>query len=249
MGYGSIARVGSSIVRNTSPITSVVTGLRRPVTSLTSFKPSRYFKFPTGKVADTSKGAGEVIDGSSRSVMKKMGTFCSKNLAKCSAGVALAGYTAVNMTENSVAQQSCIAECLPPNWPQVVESNGDIEPEYFDEETRLVDGGDGERQPQCTDGTDCEAYCVSSCKAKHPTTVVGAAVEGAGEIMDDIITPVVEKVFGFSMDGIGGGMLIGVRVVALVVGFVALRSVFNGVVGGRRKLRVDVRHATVPKTQ
>ena len=145
--------------------------------------------------------------------------LCTKNPAKCTAAVLLAGYTAVNLGENSLAQQACISECLPPNWPAVVESNSSIVPEYF------VDNPNPETQPQCTEGIDCETYCVATCQANHPTTVLGAALEGAGEIIDDLFLPFVEDVLGIPISEMGAGVMVGIRIAAIVMGLIVVYKV------------------------
>lgn len=190
-----------------------------------------------------ARDAGAWISKSSKSGMKRMGKMCRKNPVKCTAGMALAGYTAVNLAENSQAQQECIAKCLPPNWPAVVESNGGIAPEYYlhdpkptekeptDENGNKLSIGPQKKkekehkQPQCTDGTDCEPYCVAACKAEHPTTLLGAAIEGAGEMMDDVIVPIAEDVLGIPVTDIGGGFMWGIRIAVFLVGALVIYKV------------------------
>lgn len=190
-----------------------------------------------------ARDAGEWIAKSSKSGMKRMGRMCRNNPIKCTAGMALAGYTAVNLAENSQAQQECIAKCLPPNWPAVVESNGEVAPEYYlhdpkpkekepDDEkgNKLTIGPQKKKekehkQPQCTDGTDCEPYCVAACKAEHPTTLLGAAMEGAGEMMDDVIVPFAEDVLGVPVTDIGGGFMWGIRIAVFLVGALVIYKV------------------------
>lgn len=178
-----------------------------------------------------ARGAGDWIATSSKSGMKRMGRMCRNNPAKCTAAMALAGYTAVNLAENSQAQQECITKCLPPNWPAVVEADGEIAPEYFLHDPKPNDNestdetGTEHKQPQCTNGTDCEPYCVAACKAEHPTTLLGAAIEGVGEIMDDIIVPVVEDGIGIPITDIGGGFMWGIRIAVFLVGAVVIYRV------------------------
>jgi hypothetical protein len=190
-----------------------------------------------------ARNAGDWIATSSKSGMKRMGMMCLNNPAKCTAAMALAGYTAVNLAENSQAQQECITKCLPPNWPAVVEARGEIAPEYFMHDPKPNDNdstddtgnalsigqqtktGTEHKQPQCTNGTDCEPYCIAACKAEHPTTVLGAAVEGVGEIMDDIIVPIVEDGIGIPITDIGNGFMWGIRIGVFVVGAIVIYKV------------------------
>lgn len=190
----------------------------------------------TRGVKRQTRDAGEWISNSSRSGMKRMGTLCRRNPIKCTTGMALAGYTAVNFAENSQAQQECLAGCLPPNWPAVVESNGDVAPEYFLHDPKPERRK--HRQPQCTDGTDCEPYCVAACRAEHPTTILGAAMEGAGEMMDDVIVPFAEDVLGIPVTDIGGGVMWSVRVGVFVVGIAVIYMVGRtlGLWGRRREV-------------
>lgn len=198
-----------------------------------------------------ARDAGDWIATSSKIGMKRMGKMCRANPAKCSAGMLLAGYTAVNLAENSQAQQECIARCLPPNWPVVVDSDGAIAPEYHlhdpkheeepteQQDNRLSIGPQQKKdktpkQPQCTDGTDCEPYCIAACKAEHPTTIIGAAMEGAGEIMDGIIVPIAEDVFGIPITDIGGGFMGGIRIAVFLVGVLAVYKVVQMMGRGRR---------------
>jgi len=165
-----------------------------------------------------------------------MGKLCYKNPVKCTAAMALAGYTAYNMAENSIDQQSCITKCLPPNWPQVVDSNGDTPPEYFSEDPAPLADENAPAQPQCTEGTDCEPYCVARCEEENPTTLVGAALEGAGEMMDDMIVPFVEDVLGVPITDLGNGALWGIRIGVSAIGIFVLFKVLGllGLWGGRR---------------
>ena len=164
-----------------------------------------------------------------------MGELCYKNPVKCTAAMALAGYTAYNMAENSIDQQACITKCLPPNWPQVVDSNGETPPEYFSEDPAPLDDENAPAQPQCTEGTDCEPYCVARCQEEHPTTLVGAALEGAGEMMDDLIVPFVEDVLGIPITDLGNGALWGIRIGVSALGMFVLFKVLGllGLWGGR----------------
>lgn len=220
-----------------------------------------------------ARDAGEWISKSSKSGMKRMGKLCRNNPVKCTAGMALAGYTAVNLAENSQAQQECIAKCLPPNWPAVVESNGEVAPEYYlhdpkpkgvepvDEKGNKLSMGsqkkkeDEHKQPQCTDGTDCEPYCVAACKAEHPTTLLGAAMEGAGEMMDDVIVPFAEDVLGIPVTDIGRGMMWGIRIGVFLVGALVIYKVGNmlglwgrqnGTGGGRIALSINTPQTSAP---
>ena len=192
-----------------------------------------------------SNKADEVIDSTktitkNKTVMRRMGEACANNPLKCTAGMALAGYTAVNLVENSRDQQECIVGCLPANWPVVVDSNGEVEPDYFPEDPKPpTDGVDEHTQPQCMEGTDCETYCVAACKAEHPTTVLGAAMEGATELFDDVILPVVEDVLGIPIGNLGGGVLWGIRIAALVIGFLVVTKI--GTVFGLFKNRPKYR--------
>ena len=133
--------------------------------------------------------------------------------------MALAGYTAVNLAENSQAQQECITKCLPPNWPAAIDSEGTIEPLYFAEDPRPPVPGRKEEhtQPQCTEGTDCEPYCVAACRAEHPTTLLDAAMDGVGEMMDGVIVPFAEDVLGLPITDVGNGFLWIVRIVVIAV--------------------------------
>ena len=166
-----------------------------------------------------ARDAGDWIATSSKSGMKRMGRACRNNPVRCTAAMALAGYTAVNLAENSQAQQECITKCLPPNWPAAIDSEGTIEPLYFAEDPRPPVPGKKEehKQPQCTEGTDCEPYCVAACKAEHPTTLLGAAMEGAGEMVDDLIVPFAEDVLGLPITDLGNGFLWVIRIVVIVV--------------------------------
>jgi hypothetical protein len=185
----------------------------------------------TKGVKRQARDAGEWISKSSKTGMKRMGKMCRKSPVKCTTAMALAGYTAVNFAENSQAQQECISKCLPPNWPAVVEARGDIAPEYFLHDPKPNDNestdetGTEHKQPQCTNGTKCEPYCVAACKAEHPTTVLGAAVEGVGKIMDDIIVPIVEDGIGIPITDIGNGFMWGIRIGVFVVGAIVIYKV------------------------
>jgi len=188
-----------------------------------------------------ARDAGDWIAMSSRSGMKRMGKKCLNNPVKCTTAMALAGYTAVNLVENSKAQQECITKCLPLNWPAVVESNGEIAPEYFVHDPKPVSTGSQENeengQPQCMDGTDCEPYCIAACKAEHPTTLLGAAMEGAGEMMDDVIVPFAEDVLGLPISDLGGGLMWGIRIAVFVAGALVIFKVGGllGLWGATRK--------------
>ena len=184
-----------------------------------------------------ARNAGGWIYESSKTGMQRMGKMCRDNPVKCTAAMALAGYTASNFVENSRAQQGCIAKCLPSNWPAVVDGDGAVEPNYFDEDPKPHVPGDNkdEAQPQCTAGTDCEPYCKAACKEEHPTTLLGAALEGAEEIMDDAIVPFVEDVIGLPITDIGGGVMWIIRIVAVVVAVIIVRRVYRFMGFGKQR--------------
>lgn len=104
-------------------------------------------------------------------------------------------------------------------------------PEYFLHDPKPAQEGQAEtkhEQPQCTEGTDCEPYCIAACEAEHPTTVIDAAIEGAGEILDDIIAPLAEDVLGIPVSGIGSGIMWGTRIAMIVAGIVVILKVRQG---------------------
>ena len=139
-----VGRIASSISGSVgraagSSASAITQGFKRFSPDASSFK--RRVSMSGRRGADTAGGAarrgadtaGDMVEiaGKSKTFRKRLAKLCGENPVKCTAGMALAGYTAVNMAENTLAQQECIAKCLPPNWTSVVESNGEIAPEYF----------------------------------------------------------------------------------------------------------------------
>ena len=114
-----------------------------------------------------TRDAGQWIKRSSKTGLKRLGETCMKNALKCSGGLALAGYTAVNMAENSKEQQHCIASCLPPNWTDVVRTNGTIEPQYFSKDQKSPSPEDSSVQPQCTEGVSAGFKCEFLAFVRH----------------------------------------------------------------------------------
>ena len=205
-----------------STVSNVGSNVRRNISKLSPSKLSPNFRKTTtlrNNADEVIENADEVIEKTSKTRLRKMGKMCADNAVMCSAGVALAGYTAVNMVDNSKEQQKCIAKCLPPNWPQVVSSDGDVEPQYFEDALKpsSPDDPDEHSQPQCTEGKDCESFCIDACKAEHPTTLIGSALEGAGELVDDVVVPFVEDVIGIPITDIGSKLLWVIRIVAILI--------------------------------
>lgn len=192
-----------------------------------------------------SDTAGDMLKaaGKSKTYRKRLAEYCTKNPVKCTAGMALTAYTAKNMVGNSLAQQECITKCLPPNWTSVVESNGEIVPEYFLHDPRPEQDGKKEKkkQPQCTKGRSCEPYCIAACEAEYPTTIIGAALEGTGEILDDIIVPFAEDVLKLPISDFGGGIMLGIRIAMVMVGLMVIFKVKRMIGFGRRKREKNIR--------
>jgi len=143
--------------------------------------------------------------------LQSISSQCMSNKSTCAkyAGATLlAGYVATNFAENTVQQRGCITECLPPNWRE--HKTSDALPEYYDD-SEVSDG-----EIKCTGG-DCEAYCDAKCKAEHPTTVVGAALETVSEVADVIGIPSVRSLTSI----IPSEVFLGLAVYALYKFYVA----------------------------
>lgn len=179
-----------------------------------------------------------------RKQLAALGEACMEKPKKCAAmgaGVALAGYTAYTMYDNSNEQRECISKCLPPNWMEVV--NNDESPEYFDKDEIRID--DDVVQPQCSASIgmeNCEEYCQSFCEAEHPTTVIGAAMEATGSVIDDAIVPFAEDVLGLPITAMGNAVRNAIRVATVLVGAIVAYKVYKLVralaVGERGQTRV-----------
>ena len=191
---------------------------RRPVPDAPSRRPVP--DAPTRRVP----GADDV---KKISTSRRVGRACAENPMKCTAVLALGGYTAHTLVDNWGEQKECVERCLPLNWTEVVESNGEVAPDYFGE----TPSPGADDQPQCTEGMDCEQFCVSACKAEHPTTLFGAVAEGTGRLLDDV-KDFAQDGLGIPVDAIGRGLKWVIGLVVLAVVLVVLRKA-NTLLKGR----------------
>lgn len=168
-------------------------------------------------------------------MIRRVGSKCADNPMKCTALVTAAGYTAFTLVENWGEQTDCVQRCVPPNWQEVVDSNGNVAPEYFG----VTPSPDADDQPQCIEGMDCEQFCVAKCKAEHPTTLFGAATEGVGEMMDDM-KDFAQEGLGIPVDGIVTGLTWTVGLVILGVVLYVLRRAYVWVRNDEKKQRIVV---------